>query len=550
MRKWCARILFFGLAALPGTVQAQYPTPGFYYPQPTAYPTPYPYYPQAQYPPQGYYYPQPAPRYVPNYPANWQGMPAPAPWTNAPRPVQAQQGEIGSSSRVYNAVPQTVPNSVIVSDPANPFPFSVPAQESEKAKPANPFPFSLPVQESEKAKPANPFLFSVPAPESEKTKPANPIPFSVPAQEIEKTKLVRPARKIPQSLPEMEPERQPSDEPPVPSPTPPVPAPKGTEKESIAAPVKSLPPELSLPTLSVAKKCQVMIFGEYLHWNVHGVDVPFAQAFDGIDPIFSVPRGPVGVVSTEFQAGVRVGGGVTLNETSSVVGTFTYFRTNSSSGIAAPDGQVLHNFLAFPNTANSAVDSLTSTAEYAIQLRMADIDYKCAFVNNDCLSLTFVAGARYANLTQDVLGTFQVTGTTTVDSHITFDGFGPRIGLEGKYRLKCGVYGYANGMADFLFGQFRGNYVERNVFTGLVGQTSVNANRPVPVLEFELGAGWQSPKGHVQISGGYYVGSWFNTMTTTSLAGAIGNVNFTTNGNNFRDTLVFDGLVLRFEFRY
>ncbi len=310
------------------------------------------------------------------------------------------------------------------------------------------------------------------------------------------------------------------------------------------------PAPVTVSTTSAPRGQRLSIFGDFLYWNVHGVDGPFAQPFDGIDPIFSVPRGPVAVVSPQFQTGFRAGGSVSLSENCWVVGTFTYFYSQRGAQAAAGDGLVLHNFLAFPNTANSAVDSLTATADYRIRLMMADIDVKCAIVNNDRLSLNWVTGVRYAHIDQNVLTTFQLTGTTTVDSKINFDAFGPRVGLDGKYQLRGGFYGYGQGMVDLMFGQFRGSYEERNVFTGLVGLTTINSNRVVPVLELEIGAGWQSANGRFRVSGGYYVGSWFNTMTTTSLAGAIGNVNFTTNGNNFRDNIVFDGLVSRFEFRY
>jgi hypothetical protein len=296
--------------------------------------------------------------------------------------------------------------------------------------------------------------------------------------------------------------------------------------------------------------CRLVVFGDYLYWNVHGGDVPFAQAFDGIIPALSVPRGPVGVVSPQFQSGFRVGGGVDNPDGISIFGTFTYFFTERDAELAAGNGLVLHNFLAFPNTANSAVDSLTSSANYKIRLYLADLDTKCDIVHNESCRLNWLAGVRYAHNDQNVFSTFQVTSTTTVDSKINFDGIGPRFGLEGKYFTRCGLYGYASGIVDVLFGQFRGNYEERNIFTGLVGLTSINANRVVPILEFELGAGWQSPSGAFRVSGGYYVGSWFNMMTTTSFASAIGNTNFTTNGNNFRDSLVFDGFVARFEFRY
>ena len=312
-------------------------------------------------------------------------------------------------------------------------------------------------------------------------------------------------------------------------------------------------PTVDISDKACGTKCRCLkfeVFGEYLFWNVHNADIPFAQAFDGVDPNTSVPRGPVGIVSPNFESGIRLGAGVGLSDHSWLVGTVTYFTEATDGSIAAPPGNVLHNFLVFPNTVNSAGDSLTASARYIIDMRTADLDYKCAFVDNDHLSLYWLAGARYAHLRQNLSSTYEITGTTTTDSNINFDGGGPRIGLEGEYRILCGFYGYGKGMANLLVGQFQGSFVERNVFTGLVGQTSVSEDRLVPVLELEIGAGWQCKNGRVRISGGYYVGTWFNIMNVPSLGQGVGANNFTTNGNNMRDNMTFDGFVGRVEFRF
>ncbi len=298
------------------------------------------------------------------------------------------------------------------------------------------------------------------------------------------------------------------------------------------------------------KKFRFSVFGEILYWTVHGVDVPFAQAFDGVDPFNSVPRGPVGVVNSDFRIGYRGGAGVAINENSWLVGTLTYFHETANGSVAAPDTFVLHNLLAFPNTQNSATDSLKASASTTTELRTADLDYKCAFINNDHLLLSWLAGARYGHLGQKLEADYLITGTTTVTSAITFNGGGPRVGLDGEYKVLGGFYGYGKGVLSLLAGRFQGSYNETNVFTGLVGTTALSENRLVPILELELGAGWQSRNGRVRISGGYYVGNWFNAMTIPSLANSIQRNDFTSNGNNLHDSVIFDGFVGRVEIRF
>jgi hypothetical protein len=295
---------------------------------------------------------------------------------------------------------------------------------------------------------------------------------------------------------------------------------------------------------------QYMGFADYLYWSVHNSNVPFAQPFDGVDPFTSVPRGPVAQVSPRFEMGFRVGGGVAVGDDGWLVGTYTYFRDTAGASITAPDRFVLHSNLAFPNTVNSAGDSLNASATMSIDLQMGDLDYKWNFLHGEHLSLSFISGGRFAHLDQKMLANYEITGTTTIVPSIYFDGGGPRTGLEGEYRISHGFYGYGKGTANLLVGEFSGSYVERNIFTGLVGSTSFRDDRVVPVLELELGFGWQSESGRVRVSAGYYVGSWFNTMTIPSLANSIQNNNFTRNANNNQDTLTFDGLVGRIEFRF
>jgi hypothetical protein len=559
-----ALFLFALVAALPSTVQAQYPPNGYYYnPQPV-YRYPYPYYPQGQYPNYGYYYGQPAPQYPPNYPVypampaypQAQAMPA-SPPVSWPAPAQVAQQPVYPAMPAYpqpQAMP--VPPSPIQQASAQVALQSAPAPSVARMQSA-PDPVPEPEPTPQRAVPAAPERFSAtpvvpvtPTP-SVADVPAPLLPPAVPT-----TKEVTPVVKV--SAPKES----------LTTPKESVTTPKQsvtTPKEAVSTQKETVPAPKEAGTLGTAamesttnifgescptpNKCHYMVFAEYLYWTVHGADVPYAQAFDGVDPVLSVPRGEVGVASPQYQSGFKVGGGVSLGN-GWLVGTFTYFDMDRGSSLAAGPGDVLHNFMVFPNTVNAAGDSLTAVANYHIQLYMVDLDYKCPIINNDHLSLNWVAGIRYAHLDQNFSDTFQITGTTTINSTISFDGIGPRIGLEGEYKICGGFYGYCHGLFDVLFGEFRGNYGERNVFTGVVGQTSVMEDRAVPILELEVGAGWQSCDGRFRFSAGYYVGAWFNVMTTTSLQSGIGNANYTTNGNNFRDNITFDGFVAKFEFRF
>jgi len=68
----------------------------------------------------------------------------------------------------------------------------------------------------------------------------------------------------------------------------------------------------------------------------------------------------------------------------------------------------------------------------------------------------------------------------------------------------------------------------------------------VSQLELELGFGWRNQEGTFGIFSGYYLGSWLNTMTTSTLIDAVQTNDF----DNMDDTLGFGGLTARVELRF
>jgi hypothetical protein len=501
MRKFLAGLCLLGVSALPSTAQAQYPA--YYSPPVQRYTPAYPYgYPAAPAP--GYYYPQPAPTYA--YPYGYPVAPRNVPAVNMTPPAPAPQ--VNYSGDASAATSAGTPSAVM--------------QAQVPAAPA-----------------------------------AQPAPVS----EVQAT----PAASAPlvNETPQVAPQQLPPESPPAKKAEPPVVAGPsaalfGSTKDG-AAPVTSSAAKVSEAPVVLHggnvdchdhKHVGLTFFADYIFWSVHGVDVPYAQPFLGVDPATAVPRGQVFTVSPTFTSGMRFGAGAGIDDCSWVVGTVNYFRTGNNSTAEAPAGFVLRSLLAFPNTVNAAGDSLKADADYHITLVTADIDYKHAIINNDTLILSWLAGARYTHLDQHLFANYVITGLTTIESRVNFDGGGPRAGLDARYRICGGFFGYGTGVADLIAGKFTGQSTERNIFTGLVGNSLVNENRVLPILELELGFGWQSANGRLRISGGYYVGTWFNTLTVPSLVAGIQGTNFTTNGNNFRDTVMFDGLVGRVEFRY
>ena len=165
-------------------------------------------------------------------------------------------------------------------------------------------------------------------------------------------------------------------------------------------------------------------------------------------------------------------------------------------------------------------------------------------------SVNWLAGLRYAYMRQNFKGDFSILGTTTVDSNITFDGIGPRFGLDGELLGKWGLRLYGRTTANLLAGHFGAQMNQFNVFAGNQGNIDYKSDRIVPVLEAELGVGWVSPNGRFRVTTSYYLSAWYNSVTTPDFINAVQNNNFTTTGGNLQSTQTFDGLTFRVEFRF
>lgn len=290
-------------------------------------------------------------------------------------------------------------------------------------------------------------------------------------------------------------------------------------------------------------------FGDFLYLTARGADLPFAQARDGVGPL-AVPMGPVAIVDPDYSAGFRLGAGVRVGQNSFLQAAFTWWDNSSVQTAAAPAGTVLRSLVVFPATLNAAADSLAARSRQDFNFRLADADFRHILIEGENHYLGYILGARYAHLDQDSRSEFSILGATTVTTNINFDGAGGRAGLEGEYCVKGGFYTYGRGVLSLLAGHFGSNYQQRNVLAGLQARTSTEEDRVVPNVEFEVGGGWSNSSGKVRLQAGYYLSSWYNTLTTPTLIQGVQNTNFTTNMDNFRDTLTFDGLTFRVEFRY
>lgn len=287
------------------------------------------------------------------------------------------------------------------------------------------------------------------------------------------------------------------------------------------------------------------VFADWIFLRAGNVDIDYAVPVDGTASS-AVPTGPVGVADPEHESGFRVGFDICLDDESSLRATYHFFESSTDDDIVPPSGDVIRALTTHPNTLNAFSDSNAASAEYDIDFQMVDLDYRHLLLGGCNYGVNYLLGVRYANLDQNFRGNYIINGVTTVDTDIDFDGVGPRIGLDGERRLKHGFLVYSRSAANFLVGEFRGDYSQNNIFAGNQATTAFDDDRIVPVLEFEAGLGWESCSGCFSVRAGYYIAGWFNTMTTPSFIDAVQAHDFT----EVDETLTFDGLTVRAELKF
>lgn len=290
------------------------------------------------------------------------------------------------------------------------------------------------------------------------------------------------------------------------------------------------------------------IFGEFLYLKPRGANVAYAQPRDGLDPQLSTPMGATAVVAPSYRAGYRVGGAWALDDCTSLVATFTSFSSSADNQASSDIPITLHSLVTHPATVSAASNSLVAQAQYGTEFRLADLDYRALLKGGPRWAFNYRVGARYAHLEQTFFAQQPISpGTTNVNTNVNFDGGGPRVGFDvERFGRANAFFVYSKGFANFLAGTVTADYTQTNTFALTQAQTSWKDNRIVSILEFEAGLGWMSPAERVRLSAGYYVAAWYNAMTTPNWIAAVQSTNF----GNASDTITFDGLVVRGEFRW
>ena len=291
------------------------------------------------------------------------------------------------------------------------------------------------------------------------------------------------------------------------------------------------------------------IFGEVLYLNAGNSDLIYALEQTG--PVGAPsPTGPLGISNIGAHTGFRVGGSLAHSDCSSLWTSFTRWDGQTTSTLQATGTNVIKSLVIHPSVATTGAASLDATAIQSATFQYADVALRRVYKSSANGVLNWNAGLRYGNMEQGLSAdqiTSVATGTTNVTTDIDFNGFGILGGLDGERRsadTQLFVYGRAFG--SLLAGDWKADYTQTNQFGGGVIANTYKDFRVSPVVDTEVGLGWQNCSGKFRVTTGYLFSTWFNTVTTRDYIQSVRTASLL----NMDDNLTFSGLTLRADLRF
>lgn len=295
------------------------------------------------------------------------------------------------------------------------------------------------------------------------------------------------------------------------------------------------------------------IWGGFLYLHPGDVDMAHAIQQNGTGGAGTVPDGRVGVAAPEYEPAFVIGADWALSDCSTIWASYTRFESRTTDSLELPPGVggTVNSLVLHPGTVNAGSTSSLVDARYDIDFEFVDLNLKKLLHWSKRHAINYHVGARYAKLDEEFgqRGVFAPpTGDLDTASLIHFEGVGPRVGIDGRARLGKGGFSlYGNSFLSFFIGKFESTYQQYNFTTDTREAFSTwNDNRMVPQLETELGLAWTSCSGCFRVSAGYQLQWWFNAVTVADHIHAVQTNNFI----NVGDTIAFDGLTSRVEWRF
>lgn len=290
--------------------------------------------------------------------------------------------------------------------------------------------------------------------------------------------------------------------------------------------------------------CDTGVIGylEYLYMGAKrdGLDVATVGDFWAANANVSTVEAQLG-----RDSGFRIGVGYQFANCWDATWNYTYFYTDGATLLTATAAdpvsttQVMGAGNALLETAGDF--AFASSLKYQVN----DLEFGRWINLDDSAAIRLFGGFRWAIIDQQlaqawtgVAGGWGAGGTGASLGTVNMDGYGLRLGSEGRLNLPSGISLFGKGSASVLSGHFQYNVAEVNVDGGGAVTTLVATEattQAVPVLEAAMGVAWT--RNQLEVSLGYELSAWFN----------MGN-RYTLGGPPVSNNLLMDGLFVRAAF--
>lgn len=291
-------------------------------------------------------------------------------------------------------------------------------------------------------------------------------------------------------------------------------------------------------------------FGQFLLLRPGNVDQIYTiEQNDTLQP-GTDPTGPIGRVNVDDSSGYRLGLAWAASDCTSLLVSYTDFDGNTSNEITASGSNVLSSLIHHPSGRTIGDSGLVASADYSIDFQLLDLAYRHLWKADDTFAINWLAGFRFGEMGQSLVGEQLMAvadGLDTVNVDVDFDGFGMLLGVDGERRsCRSGMMIYGRGVTSLLAGDWEGSYSQVNQFGGGIIANEYEDYRVTPVLELELGLGWQSKCGKFRATVGYMSSAWYNAISTRAYVDAVRNTDYV----DIDETITFSGLTTGFEGRF
>ncbi len=243
---------------------------------------------------------------------------------------------------------------------------------------------------------------------------------------------------------------------------------------------------------------------DLLYWQLRRRDLDYAVS--SLPGAVVISGGEIHELEHPSDAGFRSMLGVELATGWQIGFGYTMYDSNTSD--QAVDGAgTLYASRSHPDINRRAG---VAAAESSFDLKILDLEVRNTLNLSDRADLSLFGGFRWAEIDQrfhvsysEIEFPFGGTVTSVLDTQ----GFGLRIGADGKWAMTESLYLVGTGETSILFGDNDLTLEETQAGSGIV-DVSDGYEQVLPVIATRVGVGYQ--KGPLQLEMGYEMQAWFD----------------------------------------